>query len=164
MVIQDLLSDDSTMNRQFGNISKALALLAVLLLPLQQLFAATCCCRQGNVATRTAQEAEGCCSSKQASCCDRTSTCSRTCCQSERPDGNSKNCRCLVCGLSVDTVSEVESLANEVSSSEGDVAAAVSTSCAPIRCDRGSKPFEFTEQPPSLSAADRCAVLCRYRF
>ena len=152
------------MTRYVGDISKTVALLAVLLLPVQQLFAATCCCRQGNVAKHKADVAKSCCSVPHADCCDTDSAPSRACCQDDTSDGNSKTCRCIVCGLSDDTYSNVESPTTGVSSPDEGKWAAASVSSGPACRDLGCHLSATADQLSTLNAADRCHVLCRYRL
>ena len=152
------------MTRRVRNTSKTLALLAVALLPLQQVFASTCCCRPDSIAQRTGNETTTCCSNRQVHCCSDNSSGSRTCCQDNRTDHNNESCRCLVCGLSQDSISNVDTGTSEKSCSVEGMSTAISSSCVSTSCGIGRTPLVSTQRSPSLGAADRCTVLCRYRL
>lgn len=154
------------MNRLLPHISKTLALLAVIMLPVEQMLAANCCCRGGQSAVKRV-EAGGqpsCCSQVQASCCSNASRSSNACCGQGKPDSGTKPCRCPAGSCSQDTPKAVEP-AVDISSANDElsVAAVFVTSSAevgdPQTNSAGSVPAEI-----STSGSQRCVLLCRYRL
>ncbi len=88
---------DETMNRlaSLSRTSKALALLAITLLPVQQSLAATGCCLggQGRVIQAASGSGAGCCSQTQTSCCTGASGREPTCCEKNSSGSQSKPCK-----------------------------------------------------------------------
>ena len=154
------------MYRLLPHISKTLALLAVVMLPVQQMLAANCCCRGGQNAVKQV-EAGGqpsCCSQVQASCCSTASNSSNACCGQGQPDSGTKPCRCPAgsCGKNapkaVDPAVDISSQSDELS-----LAPVIETSFAqvgdPQTDSAGCVPSEM-----ATSGSQRCVLLCRYRF
>jgi hypothetical protein len=154
------------MYRLLPHISKTLALLAVVMLPVQQMLAANCCCRSGQHAVKQV-EAGGqpsCCSQVQASCCGTTSNSSNVCCDQGQPDSSTKPCRCPAgsCGKdapkAVEPVVDISSANDELS-----VATVLETPFAQV----GNPQTDSAEWVPSemaTSGSQRCVLLCRYRL
>lgn len=154
------------MNRLLPHIAKSLALLAVVMLPVEQMLAANCCCRGGQSAV-THVEAGGqssCCSQVQASCCSTASRSSNDCCGQSQSDSGTKPCRCPAGTCGKDTPNAVEP-AVDISSvnDEFSVAAVLEASSADV-VDLQTDSAGRTSSEISTSGSQRCVLLCRYRL
>lgn len=156
------------MSHYFTTISKTFALLAVVMLPVEQTLAASCCCRGSQIAGKhpTAGLLRSCCSQAGASCCSTASTSHNSCCDSDS-NSDSKPCQCPVGFCGFDPPTGFDPGTNTTSSSDElrvDTLAAVPA----ITCDLNFRtPFQslrLSAFHTSTSGSQRCVLLCRYRL
>jgi hypothetical protein len=154
------------MNRSVTHISKALALLAIMLLPVQQSLAATCCCHGGRgVASQTIVGPQrNCCSQREASYRGRASSLGWSCCEANSPGSKSKPCQCpgeccqKVTPNAVDPVAVRPSL-------EEDLPVATVLGISTIACENTTRNSQvISVANSSTSGSERCIQLCRYRL
>lgn len=82
------------MNILHRRISKTIALLIVLLLPVQPRLSATCCCRRAQVdASHIGVATSSCCTKSQPGCCSAAAS-KRSCCRNDRSDAGKQPCQC----------------------------------------------------------------------
>ncbi len=147
------------MSQLLFNISKALALLAVVLLPAEQTLAATCCCRGSRVAGEHGSEGS------LSSCCSNASTSHSSCC--DESHSRSKPCRCPagMCGMQPPTAF---SPVTESSSGDDDLRIATLAAIPVIALDVDSltlrESLRISATHLSTSGSERCVLLCRYRL
>ncbi len=89
-------NDYQFMNISVKHISRALALLAIILLLTQQILAVTCGCRAGQIGVKqiAVSSVTGCCLPGKTKCCGRTSNTTHSCCDNDSPGSGSKPCQC----------------------------------------------------------------------
>ncbi len=164
------------MNPFVTHITKTLALLAVLLLPVQSSMAATCCCHRGinqsslesTMASQAMDLLASCCSQPGASCCSQQSL--GSCCCHTRgsdgargSDGDSQPCRCPS-GCRCTTSPDAIAFSAEFSS-EWDFSASLAPSISANACQDGQRCSRaHTEVSSTASGATLCVLLCRYQL
>ena len=149
----------------YARISKALALLTVALLPLQQCFAATCCClsRQPTQHTSPADH-DTCCSQKQTSCCHSMGVDGRSRWQVNWSDSESKPCH-YPAGTCCDKKPDAVVPATSASSVSDEFASAAKVAPADVTANDTAATFRLTPAPPgSPSGSELCITLCHYRL
>jgi len=160
--------DGRGMNRLITHISKTLALLAILLLPVQQSLAAGCC-GNGVQESRTNQTSadsskSNCSQHDEASCCRKESGLGRSCCEWDSPNSKSELGQCL--DMCHDNVPSGEAGSAMVGSTlENDPPVAAVQSISTIFCDSATQDsLANTIATNSASGFQRCVQLCRYRL
>lgn len=148
------------MNRLVTHTTKTLALLAILLLPVQGAMAATCSCGGGmgqpfvgSVANCCSQPGAGCCSYDLGqSCCQTSSSGSKS--QSEQcPDRYCETATTEAIALSVDSSIEI------------DLSAVTVHSLSTIADENGQRnSLASTVADSVTSGSELCVQLCRYRL
>ena len=154
------------MNRLLPHIAKTLALLAVVMLPVEQMLAANCCCRGGQSAVKHVEAGRqaSCCSQVQASCCSTASKSSNACCGQGQPDSGTKPCQCPTGACGKDSPKAVEpAVDNSSVSSDLFVAALIETTSDEV-IDRQTDSAGRTSSEIWTSSSQRCVLLCRYRL
>ena len=152
------------MNRLRQKLVKVLALLAVVMLPVEQTLASACCCRLGHTQRQRLWDGiqQSRCAEAVASCCGSARSTAPPCCNSVHADGP-KPCPCPAGCFSQGvpnavsppdnaTIPAVDLFADRVGS-------APTVSCAACAA--------LTQCPQLLnptSASQRCVLLCRYRL
>ena len=154
---------------QVTHITKALTLLAVMLLPVQHSLAATCCCRGGHqdVNMTATDSVADCCSRIGLNCCSGTSGHAVTCCDESSSGAKSKPCKCPG-GCVSDTVPSAISYSSTGSSLEDDTSGGIPERTSTLIAEGpGQTPLVYQlgalASCPSNGPA-RCARLCRFRF
>jgi len=145
------------MNRLITHTAKTLAMLAVLLLPVQQsMAAATCCCHGG-------LEQTGCCSQGKANCCGGADRPGQSCCNRSSLDSESGSCQCLGgrCGRAAPDVFAPSA----DSSSEVDLSAATVQGISSFAFENATRDSlaDAVSAGPA-SGFERCVRLCRFRL
>lgn len=146
------------MNRFTLYIAKTLALLAITLLQVNQVFATDCCCRHQRGGEGAVISQHDCCGKVVSASCGATSTV-ESCCN--RPGSGPKPCQCPSgCGAD-DTVPAVE--ADECSAPERDVSAlaVLIQQLNAVVLPRTSLVSRFLF---ATSGLRRCVLLCRFRL
>ncbi len=152
------------MNRHLAYIPKALALLAVTMLPVEQSLAASCCCRIGHHGRQPVREGAAQTGSENGQH-DGGSTAEKRCCRCcEHGHSNSRPCNCPAGCFS-------HGAPKAVSSVKDRAFLAVDLSITAVNLiateDVGTKPSCRLQDPASdtaASGAERCVLLCRYRL
>ncbi|QEG35799.1 hypothetical protein Pr1d_31050 [Bythopirellula goksoeyrii] len=154
------LINNATMNQLTLNISKSLTLLAVLLLPVEQTLAATCCCHGSSVAGRHVSVGSqiSCYSQVQGACC---STDCQSCCAGH---SGSKPCRCPagLCGLKIPTA--VAPTTDTTSVTDAWTFAEVSPISFNSVGHSSRKWYPHSAIDILTSGSQRCVLLCRYQI
>ncbi len=145
------------MNQTVTHITKILALLAVLLLPVQSSMAATCCCQRAvgqSWPERSTDSPASCCSQQSSSPC---------CCRSSGSDSDSQSCCCpsgCRCTTSPDAVAFTAD-----SSSELDLSACVAPCASASVCQNKQQCLLTSGDVYSqVSGSELCVQLCRYQL
>ena len=147
------------MNRLMTHMSKPLALLAIMLLPVQQSLAASCCCHGGVNHTSSTD----CCSRREASCCDGTSSLGRSCCQASSPDSKSEPCQCP--GGCCDSATPDAFALSADSALKINLSAATVQGISTIACEITTRnSLAGSVAAGSASGLKLCVLLCRYRL
>jgi len=147
------------------HITKTLALLAVLLLPVQGSMAANCCCHRGIIQSSPERSADlfaSRCSKLGASCCGQQSS-DPCCCHSSGADSDSQPCRCpsgCRCTTSPDAIAYSAN-----SSSELDLTAGIAP-CASARAFQNGPQCLLTSADvcSTASGSALCVRLCRFQL
>ena len=158
--------NESNMNLLRGKLPKTLALLAVILLPLQQSLAATCCCRQsrGTIRGQTNGSVSNCCSQGQAGCCAGESDAGSSCCRDGESSTGMTPCRCLAgcCGLddprSLDTAPAELPSADELANAVNRTAVVVAIHAM------ATQTLPDSSLSDSMGGPRLSVLLCRYRL
>ncbi len=154
------------MNRFAAHISKTLAVLVILLLPIQQSLAVTCCCRavQNDAVRLAASPRADRGSDDSSSCCSSTCDSEHSCCGQEATDAVSNRCQCPE-GSCDQTVPNAFDPAAINSSVDVDLfAAATLTIVTTTRNKTAQASPANTVSRFSCSVSDRCVLLCRYQL
>ena len=151
------------MFRFFLSIAKPLALLAVILLPVEQTLAASCCCRRGQRVDKqvAAGGLKSCCAQRKASCCDISHV---SCCETAQTHSDSKPCQCPAGCFGKDVPKAVDPAAYKTSADAELTVAVVCTVTIDAVRDAGSPLAATTASQPSTNGLQRCVLLCRYRL
>jgi hypothetical protein len=145
------------MNQIVTHITKTLALLAVLLLPVQRSMAATCCCQRG--INQSSLESS---TDSPASCCSQQSS-SPCCCQTSGADSDSQPCRCPS-GCRCTTLPDAIVFSAE-SSSEWNFSADIAPSISANVCQNEQRCSRARADVSSnASGSTLCVQLCRYQL
>jgi len=157
--------DGSTMNQFVAHISKAVMLLAVILLPIQQSLASACCCRGGqDCAKQTAAGSLASCGSHiKTSRRGSASDLSGGYYEESSLDSKTKSCHCPSECDAVATLGALDSAMGGSSLEDLSVETVLCVSATspgnPARNSLGNAPAAC----PS-SGSERCIWLCRYRL
>ena len=162
----------SVMARLAHRITKTISLLAVLILPVQQVVAVNCCCRSGGATARKAgaNSQSGCCSEQQSSCCTPVDTPVSSCCgtapPNSAPDTNrvpGDHCPGDCCDGTTPDLLDATS-ASLLSNVDATWAPATESSVVSFE-NPNSTPLQSTAAAfIGPSASQRCTLLCRYRL
>lgn len=160
----------AAMSRLFLNTTKNLAVLAVIMLPVQQVMAASCCCRFDRAAGKhvTAGSLMNCCSQVQASCCGTESISPGSFCAGQSRS-DSGPCRCLagLCGIDAPTATD-STTGVSVSNNDNDQWVAIMATGQAIALNVDSRTSSdlcrLSTFGTSTSGSERCVLLCRYRL
>ena len=150
------------MNRRLLHISKTLALLAVLLLPVEQALAASCCCRGKQSVVASSQGS--CCSQGLATCCSTVSTSQRSCCEQGDTRSEPTPCQCPTGCFGQDSPDAVVPARNNASSDHELTLVAVLATSIDVVHGASSDLLRSTVFRTSMSGVQRCVLLCRYRL
>jgi len=154
------------MNRFITLTTKTLALLVILLLPVQQSLASNYCFHSGVDQSTPGRSSVGsmrnCCSQSGAS---RRSTCDlgQSCCKASSSDSNSRPCQCP-CGCC--STAAPDAIASPANSSIGiDLSATAVPSFSTTTCESGPQNSQgSTIAISTASGSVLCDWLCRYRL
>lgn len=153
------------MNWLASHLSKALALLAVALLLVQQCLAATCCCqsRQDGVKQFITGSPANCCSQDKTACGSGASSSERSHCTGSS-ESKSKPCECPGgCATNTEPITTGSVAIEWSQGNEPTLLAPESISTAAILCaasDVGAG--LIVASAGLLSASDHCARFCRF--
>jgi len=143
---------NAIMKRLLEHISKSLAVLAVVLLPVEQALAASCCCRGGS--GRVAHVADGfqksCCTQSQAACCGTAS--------------GSQPCHCSIECYGQDAPNTIDPAMFRTSSDDEAVVGVLLTIALDAAGIAAPGLLRSTASPSPIRGAQRCVLLCRYRL
>ncbi len=149
------------MNPFVTHTTKTLALLAILLLPVQRSMAATCDCHSG-VGKASSGAMTSCCSQPGASCCSPYDL-EPSCCQASCLDSKSRSEQCPGEYCEVAVLETVAPLAD--SSSGIDLSAAAAQSISTIADVDGPQNLQTSAVAiNTMSGSALCVRLCRYRL
>lgn len=157
------------MTRPLGRISNALMLLAAILSPLQQSWAATttCCCSRNSDTSRAvaAYSQSNCCLETAFGCHRLGDSTECSCCQYSRQDSSSAPCRCPA-DCSGNALPNAVDPASAQLFSTDEIAEAAVVACLTFAADQMSDVSSGNATllyGPSGGAA-LCVLLCRYRL
>ena len=145
-------------NRLLRHALKTSALLAVILLPIEQSLAATCCCCTSHASVKQLA------SSSHRSCCSKTadSGAERSCCRQGSSESGSKPCHCPT-GCCGKYVPQAVDPTTTIVSTTDDASVPVVVSTVVDAQDAAADLLSITASPSPISGSQRCTLLCRYR-
>ncbi|NOY40340.1 MAG: hypothetical protein GXP26_00700 [Planctomycetes bacterium] len=155
------------MNRFVTHTTKTLALLAILLLPVQRSMAATCGCHSGVSQPSSGAMASGamasCCSRDAVSCCCSSHDLGQSCCQASSSGSKSQSEQCPDRYCETATT---EAIALSVDSSlEIDLSAITVHRISTIADESGPQnSLASTVAAGTTNGSELCVQLCRYRL
>lgn len=155
------------MKRLLAHISKSLVLLTVILLPVEQAWSATCCCRGdfGRAVQSAAGSQKSCCSRSQSTCCGTANSQQGSCCHHGQPESGSKPCHCSGGCYGGHDALDVGAPATFRTPSDDELAAtAIQTIALDAAIEMAPDSLRSTFSHRSTGGLQRCVRLCRYRL
>ena len=152
------------MNKLLPHFSKTLAMLAVIMLPVEQALAENCCCRGGksNEKQVSTTSQATCCSSGESTCCSTAPSSDGSCCEEGQTQTGSKPCQCPAGCFGKDAPKAID--ASGITFSDIELSQAiVPMALHEVVCEA---PFHSVQLSTSeaTSGSQRCVLLCRYRL